>query len=119
MSSGSRAMPCPCSSLGNLRLVAATALLRSRLRIGFAAPNRRLRPLQFFVAGAGGTALKVVHDFAVRAQTRIGVLAPEGTVVAWLDRGVRQAVGKHAFPAEFLATAQAGFAQVQIGRAHV
>src|ERR1017187_8087167 len=34
MSSGSRAMPCPRSSLTNFKLVPATALLRSRLRIG-------------------------------------------------------------------------------------
>src|ERR1017187_7611198 len=34
MSLASRAMPCPCSSPTNFKLVAATALLRSRLRIG-------------------------------------------------------------------------------------
>jgi hypothetical protein len=60
--------------------------------------------LQGLVAGAGGMALVVVGQLAVRAETVTGVLAPEGAIVAVRDGGVPHGFDVQTLPAKVAAT---------------
>src|SRR5260370_12318840 len=67
--------------------------------------------LQLFVAVAAWTALELVDDFAVGAETVPGVLAPEGAIVGVLNGGVPLGLDKHALPSQLFAAVHADFGE--------
>src|ERR1017187_1333707 len=66
---------------------------------------------ELLVAVAAGTALELVDDFAVGAETIPGVLAPEGAVVGVLNGGIPLGLNEHALPAQLFAAVDTDFSK--------